>query len=139
MRVFNNSLNIQNNKLYNILLVNDNNTFINKFNKILSKKYNVFTANNGYEAINKLKKIHRPDLIITNIEMPIMDGHIFLEELSKYDNYYTIPFIFIIPSSSENIAIKSSNECVIDYISIPFNNIELETKIESLIHKEYDK
>ena len=125
--------------MYSILLIYDDNIFINKLNKTLSKKYNVFIAYNGYEAINKLKNIKKPDLIIANIEMPIMDGHIFLEELSKFDNYYMIPFIFITPDSSDNIEIKSREEGVIDYISKPFNNIELETKIESLIHREYDK
>ena len=110
-----------NNKLYSILLIYDDNIFINKLNKTLSKKYNVFIAYNGYEAINKLKNIKKPDLIIANIEMPIMDGHIFLEELSKFDNYYMIPFIFITPDSSDNIEIKSREEGVIDYISKPFN------------------
>ena len=132
------TLDPKNNRLYNILLVNDDNNFINKLNKNLSKKYKVSIANNGYEAIKKLKEIQRPDLIISDIHMPVMDGHIFLEELSKLDNYYLIPFIFILPSFSDNIIIKSREEGVIDYITKPFKNSELEAKIESLIYREYD-
>ena len=80
------TLDIKNNRLYNVLLVNDDNNFINKLNKNLSKKYKIFIANNGYEAIKKLKEIQRPDLIISDIHMPVMDGHIFLEELSKIES-----------------------------------------------------
>jgi response regulator RpfG family c-di-GMP phosphodiesterase len=67
-----------------------------------------------------------------------MDGHVFLEELSKVDDFFSIPFIFILPNSSENITLNSKERGVVDYISKPFKNSELVTKIESLIHKEYD-
>lgn len=139
MKISKNGLNIHNNRFYSILIVYDDDLFINKLNKSLSKKYKIFIANNGYDAVEKLKKIQKPDLIISSLEMPVMDGHVFLEELSKLDNYYMIPFIFIVPNSSDNIIINSREEGVIDYIKKPFNNTELEIKIEALIHKEYDK
>ncbi len=132
-------LNIQKNKFHNILIIYNDDSFTNKINKHLSKKYNVYIANNGYEAIEKLKNIQKPDLIISNIEMPIIDGHVFLEELSKVENYYFIPFIFILTHSKDNKIIKNGIHGVIDYIVKPFKETELEIKIESLINKEYDQ
>ncbi len=121
---------------YSILIVDDDLGFANKLKNFLTGKYIINIAHNGYEAIKKLNEIKRPDLIISDINMPIMDGHIFLEELSKFDDYYLIPFIYIISDHSEEI--QSRENGVVDYIIKPFNESELVSKIESLIYKEYE-
>lgn len=123
---------------HSILIVDDDMNFTNKLKNFLSGKYIINIANNGYEAINKLKEIERPDLIISDINMPIMDGHMFLEELSRFENYYLIPFIYIISDHSEDDSIKSRENGVIDYIIKPFNESELAVKIDSLLNKEYE-
>lgn len=133
----NDNSNIEN-AAYSILIVDDDLVFANKLKNFLSGKYIINIAGNGYEAINKIKEMERPDLIISDINMPIMDGHVFLEELSKFDNYYLIPFIFVISNNSEEDLIKSREIGVVDYIIKPFNDSELIVKIESLINKEYD-
>lgn len=132
-----NSNNIEN-ITYSILIVDNDVSYVNNLKNSLSEKYIINTAHNGFEAIKKLNEIKRPDLIISDINMPIMDGHIFLEELSKFEDYYLIPFIYIISDYSEDNSIKSRENGVVDYIIKPFNESELVVKIESLINKEYE-
>jgi len=47
--------------------------------------YEVDTAENGQAGLSKLKE-YKPDLIILDIKMPIMDGYEFFKELKKYQN-----------------------------------------------------
>lgn len=80
---------------YKILLVDDSITTRTLEKNILATAgYNIETAQNPFEAFEKLKNTHF-DLIISDIEMPGMDGFEFLEKLKTDEKYAEIPVIMV--------------------------------------------
>lgn len=91
----------QENSAYKILLVDDSITTITLEKNILAKAgYNIEIAGNPVEAFEKMKN-NRFDLIISDIEMPEMDGLSFLEKLKTDEMYSDIPVIMLSSLSSE--------------------------------------
>lgn len=89
------------NNTYNILLVDDSITTITLEKNILTKAgYQVEVAGNPLEAFNKIK-INRFDLIISDVEMPEMDGFTFLEKLKTDEMFSEIPVIMLSSLASE--------------------------------------
>ena len=81
-------------KKYLVLIVDDikeNRLFLRKI--IESMDYNVQEAANGKEGL-KISRLRKPDLIISDILMPVMDGFLFCREVKKDDKLKNIPFIF---------------------------------------------
>jgi len=117
----------------NILIVEDNLDMLNFLKESLNKKYNIFYAINGKEALNKIRNIKKPDIIISDIMMDIMDGYDFCENLFKFEKYRSIPLIFLTAKTKHEERIKGLKKGAIDFISKPFNIEELIIKIDSII------
>src|SRR5262245_22254264 len=81
-----------------VLLVEDEVHLLSGIREILElEDYFVLTATNGVEGLRILNE-HRddpPDVIVSDVMMPHMDGFGFLEEVRKQDFWVTIPFIFL--------------------------------------------
>ncbi len=78
-----------------ILIVEDDNAMASGIRDVLEMAgYKVHLAENGLEALTLLEKI-RPDLIISDIMMPEMDGFEFLERVRRRADWAAIPFIFL--------------------------------------------
>lgn len=78
----------------NILVVDDNDQNLYMIQVFLkSHGYEVVTAKNGKEALEKARK-ERPDLIISDILMPVMDGFTLIREWKTDDQLKQVPFIF---------------------------------------------
>lgn len=89
------------NSTYKILLVDDSITTITLEKNILTKAgYNIEIAENPIEAFDKMKN-NRFDLIISDIEMPEMDGLTFLEKLKTDEMFSDIPVIMLSSLASE--------------------------------------
>ena len=88
------------------ILVADNSTTVRLMLKnILEKEgYNVFLAKDGIDALSKLSR-NNFDIIISDIQMPNMDGIEFLKRLKKEDEYKKIPVIMI--TSCDEAAYKN--------------------------------
>ena len=117
-----------------ILIVEDDPDLQELLDLLLKQnKYESITAFNGKEALLKLKNMEKlPDLIISDICMPVMDGFKFFQNLSQSSEYSQIPFIFL--SSSSPIDIKeSANLSVYDYIQKPFDYDFLLARIKKII------
>lgn len=90
-----------NNSDYKILLVDDSITTRTLEKNILTKAdYNIETATNPLEAFEKMK-FNRFDLIISDIEMPEMDGFEFLSKLKTDEMYFEIPVIMVSSLASD--------------------------------------
>ncbi len=125
-----------NNKLkYNLLIVEDNVELLSYLIDTMKDKYNVFYAVNGQEALNKLDKIPKPDLIISDIMMDIIDGYEFYDKLSEKEEYNDVPFIFLTAKTSMNEKLKGLSKGAIDYLLKPFDIDVLVTKIDSILKK----
>ena len=79
-----------------ILLVEDNpGVLLNITVTLEFNEYEVISATNGKEGLSTLAKIERlPDLIISDIMMPEMDGYEFFENVSENPKWNQIPFSF---------------------------------------------
>ncbi len=77
-----------------ILAVDDNPNILDLLEIILCKDYDVATAANGFEGLQKLAN-WPPDLIITDIAMPVMDGIRFVNHLRKQPDWQKIPVLAI--------------------------------------------
>lgn len=80
---------------YVILYVEDNYLTRNHVTAELKKKFEtVYVASNGKEAL-ELYKEHKPDLILTDVKMPVMSGEKLINEIRFAFNDYTTPIIVI--------------------------------------------
>lgn len=116
-----------------ILLVEDNHAMTVFISSVLSDaNYRVITANNGQEALKTLSKVN-PDLIISDIMMPVMDGFTFLKKVKEIDAYRAIPTIFLSAISDMQGKLESLSIGVNDYLVKPFNTTELLYRIDNLL------
>ena len=118
-----------------ILLIEDNQAVRENTSEILTlAKYVVITAKDGKEGVEKAEQ-ELPDLIICDIMMPIMDGFGVLHMLSKNEETVGIPFIFL-TARVDRISFRKGMELgAADYITKPFEDIELLNAIETRLRK----
>lgn len=96
--------------------------------------YEVYSATNGKEAIVKAEKA-KPDLIITDIMMPRMDGFEFLGRLRSDKKTRAIPVVFV-TARGQASDIKNGLKLGVDaYITKPFDTQDLLKKIKDLFKK----
>lgn len=118
-----------------ILLIEDNDAMRENIAEILELAgYKVQTAPNGKEGIAQVQK-QKPDLIICDIMMPELDGYGVLHLLSRQEEFASIPFIFLTAKADRNDFRKGMEMGADDYITKPFDDIELLNAIESRLRK----
>ena len=118
--------------MYNILVCDDDREIVKAIEIYLSKEgYNVIKAYNGEEAL-KLLKNNLVHLIILDIMMPIKDGLDTLNEIRKTES---IPIIMLSAKSEDEDKINGLNLGADDYITKPFNPLELIARVNSGIRR----
>ena len=118
--------------MYNILVCDDDKEIVKAIEIYLVKEnYNVLKAYNGEECLKILKEntIH---LIILDIMMPKKDGIETIEEIRKDK---TIPVIMLSAKSEDEDKIKGLNLGADDYVTKPFNPLELIARVNSGIRR----
>ncbi|MDB5203693.1 MAG: transcriptional regulator [Ferruginibacter sp.] len=119
-----------------ILLIEDNDEIRENTAEILElSNYDVETAVNGKQGVEKALA-QRPDLIICDIMMPVLDGYGVLHLLHKHEELSTVPFIFLTAKSERADLRRGMEMGADDYISKPFTDIELLNAIESRLKKQ---
>jgi CheY-like chemotaxis protein len=106
-----------------ILLIEDNTDVRENTAEILSlAQYNVITAKNGKEGVELAQK-EKPDLIICDIMMPVLDGHGVLHLLSKNDETSGIPFIFLTAKAERSDFMKGMELGADYYLTKQFDDL----------------
>lgn len=126
---------LKNIKANNILIVDDEAHIRELLKDILIPYYEINEASNGIEAI-KLIQQNSPDLIISDILMPYMDGIALLEELKKSEFTAHIPVINISAKTSIEDHIQAIENGADLYITKPFHPQYILTSIQSLLQKK---
>jgi len=118
-----------------ILLIEDNKDIRENTAEILElANYKVLTAENGKIGLS-LALEHKPDMIICDIMMPVLDGYGVLHVLQKNDALRHIPFIFLSAKSERADQRKGMELGADDYITKPFTDTELLSAMESRFKK----
>jgi CRP-like cAMP-binding protein len=118
-----------------ILLVEDNDDVRNNTAEILElANYRVFTAENGRAGVETALK-EKPDLIICDIMMPILDGYGVLHTLQKNSETMNTPFIFLTAKTERSDLRKGMESGADDYITKPFSGTELLNAVEGRLKK----
>ena len=118
--------------MYNILVVDDDKEIVKAIEIYLGKEnYKVYKAYDGEEALEQIKnnEIH---LVILDIMMPKKDGLETLEDIRKDKN---IPVIMLSAKSEDIDKINGLNIGADDYVTKPFNPIELIARVNALIRR----
>lgn len=118
--------------MYNILVCDDDKEIVKAIEIYLTKEnYNVLKAYNGEECLNVLRDntIH---LIILDIMMPVKDG---IETIKKIREEKAIPVIMLSAKSEDEDKINGLNLGADDYVTKPFNPLELIARVNSGIRR----
>ena len=115
-----------------ILLVEDNKQLRKFMRDLLIEKYNIFEAENGKVAF-KLAQTEPIDLIVSDVVMPIMTGTELCALIKEDIRTSHIPLILLTSRSSLIYKLEGLETGADDYISKPFNSIELKLRIKNLL------
>ncbi len=103
--------------------------------------YNLTLLNNGNELLASMEK-NKPDILLLDIMMPELSGYDILEIVKQRNVWKHIPVIVItaLPLADEMKPLKKSfNLGAMDYISKPFNHVELMLRVKSALKLEYQR
>ncbi|MFD0751892.1 ATP-binding protein [Mucilaginibacter calamicampi] len=115
-----------------ILIVDDNADMRAYLIRLLEPYFSITVAVNGADALQKIYD-EQPDLVLSDIMMPVMDGKAMLENLRKSANTIRIPVIFLSARAGEEARIDGLEAGADDYLVKPFSAAELLTKIRAQI------
>jgi CheY-like chemotaxis protein/ligand-binding sensor domain-containing protein/AraC-like DNA-binding protein/signal transduction histidine kinase len=122
---------------FTVLVVEDNSDIRLYLKVLLSSRYNVLLAENGQEGIHVARK-EQPDLILTDIMMPVMDGLECCRILKEDLKTCHIPVIMLTALTSDDDVMRGLETGADDYILKPFNPDILRSKIKNLVQSRVD-
>jgi signal transduction histidine kinase/DNA-binding response OmpR family regulator len=122
----------QGEKQESILIVEDNYEIQKLLKEVFTDKYKVYTADHGKDAIQKIAK-HVPDVVLSDIKMPLMSGIELCEFIKKDKSLNHIPVILLTAKSAVHDKIEGLESGADAYITKPFNILELMQTIETTL------
>lgn len=117
-----------------ILAIDDNTVNLATLEQELKSKYEVVPMISGRRAIKYLYR-EQVDLILLDVEMPIMDGIETLKEIRAQENGVTVPVIFLTAKKDKATVIDGVKLGIMDYITKPFDPEDLHERIERVFKR----
>ena len=118
--------------MVNILICDDEKDIVNALKIYLNDPdRRIFAAYNGEEALELLKREER-HLVLLDIMMPVKDG---IETLAEIRNSYNMPVILLTAKSEDSDKILGLNVGADDYITKPFNPLEVTARVNSQLRR----
>jgi len=121
--------------MHSILIIEDDPSICSNMELILRMEgFEVRTAANGVAGLASIGEV-RPDLVLCDILMPEMDGHMLLAVLRKNGTLTDIPFIFV-TALGERADVRSGMAAgADDYLAKPFSAEELISAVTGRLHR----
>lgn len=113
-----------------IIAVDDSSTNLISCKKVLRDTYEVFTVPSAQKMFELLEQVI-PDLILLDVQMPVMNGYEAIRILKDTETYKDIPVIFLSAMDDAESEIEGLNLGAVDYIHKPFVGALLIKRIES--------
>ena len=119
--------------MYTILVCDDDKDIVDAIQIYLSAEgYNIIKAYNGKEALELINE-HQIHLVLMDIMMPHMDG--IRATMTLRENNNSIPIIFLTAKSEDSDKVLGLNVGADDYITKPFNPLELIARVKSALRR----
>lgn len=123
------------NKKKTVLIVEDEKEIHGFLNELLKEKYRILTALNGIEAIAIIES-EEPDIIISDVMMPLMDGIELCYKVKSNIKTFHIPFIMLTAKNNVVHRIEGLESGANAYIPKPFHPDHLLVRIEKLLEEK---
>jgi len=132
LKIHSGIINPEGRAMYNILICDDEKDILSALTIYLAnEQYQLFTASNGVEAVSMVEQndIH---LILLDIMMPVMDGITAMQRIREKHN---TPIILLTAKGEDIDKIMGLNHGADDYITKPFNPVELQARVKSALRR----
>src|SRR5438067_991075 len=118
-----------------LLVVEDDSALLEGLRDILELSgYTVLTARNGLEGLAVLQA-QVPDLIVSDINMPRMDGYQFYGRVRAQSEWVSVPFIFLTAKGEKTDVRQGKLLGADDYITKPFEEVDLLVAVQSKLNR----
>ncbi len=111
-----------------LMVVDDNPDMRNFVAQSLSRLYRVVTAEDGQDGLETARRTH-PDLIVSDVMMPRLDGFGMVEALRKDKAFAATPIIMLTARTGSEAMVKGLSLGAVDYVNKPFKLVEIEARI----------
>jgi PAS domain S-box-containing protein len=119
-------------KRYKVLLADDNADMRDYVKRLLSEEFKVITAIDGEDAFKKVIQ-EKPDLLLSDIMMPKVDGFELLKRIRQHADQKNLPVILLSARAGEEAKVEGLDAGADDYLVKPFSAKELMARVEANI------
>jgi signal transduction histidine kinase len=121
-----------------VLIVEDRPDMQHFLRQIFNPRYRILTAQNGQEGL-RLTVQNRPDLILTDVMMPVLSGDQMVEWILRDEELKTIPIVLLTAKNDEKLRLRLLQMGARDFVVKPFHPEELLTRVHNLITMKMTK
>jgi len=118
-----------------VLIIDDNDDMRDFIRQTVSPCYRTAEASDGEDGLKKARQV-MPDIIISDVMMPKMDGYALCREIRNSDTLKNIPVILVTARASDEMTIDGLEAGAYDYITKPFSPKILLAKIDSILERQ---
>jgi len=122
-----------------ILIVDDDTAMCQLLGKLLQKRYDAISKHDGLSAMQWLTEGNMPDLIITDLDMPNINGEEFANNLKNSGFFSDIPLIVITGYKSKDKRLACYRLGVHEYFEKPFNPMDLVFSVDVILKHSQEK
>lgn len=118
-----------------VLVVEDDLFIQSILNEILSVNYEVTIFSNGMDGLNFLQSGNITDIILSDLNVPSLDGFSFLEQVRNSGFFKSIPFMILSGKDDIEIKLKCLDAGADDFLTKPFNPKELDARLKNILRR----
>ena len=118
-----------------LLVVDDELSIRLLLEHFLGDEYNVVTKDDGQKAFDWILTGNQPDLILADIEMPVLNGFELLDKIRTDNKMKEIPYLVVTGKGKSENYLKSFRHGASDYLQKPFSPEELKTRVHGILNK----